>query len=76
MHHPTESSPELDEILDPTAVERAYRQHRARRSFRIEHKRETQRARLRFWAVLAGLLLGSLVLVVTIWQQIKHLFGL
>jgi hypothetical protein len=31
---------------------------------------------MRFWAVLAGLVLGLLVLAVTIWGEVEQLFGL
>jgi hypothetical protein len=68
---PTEPPP-----LDPTAVDRAYRYHRAKRHARVEHRRERRRAGLRFWAVGGMLLLACLVLGVTIWDEITRLFGL
>jgi hypothetical protein len=61
---------------DPDAIEHAYRLHRARRQARMERRRANRRARLRFWAVLGGLFLGSLVLAVTIWIEVQRLFGL
>ncbi len=73
--------PELDEldeppVFDPSAIDRAYRFHRARRQARSERRRETKLARLRFWFVLGALFLASLVLVVTIWREVERLFGL
>jgi len=63
-------------VYDRSAIDRAYRLHRARRFARIARRRETRRARLRFWVVLAALLLGLLVLAVTIWGEVEQLFGL
>ena len=62
--------------IDPTAVSRAYRFHRARRRARLEHTRATRRAGLRFWFVLVLLLAASTVLAVTFWRQVQELFGL
>jgi hypothetical protein len=63
-------------VYDQGAVDRAYRLHRAKRFARMSRRRETRRARLRFWAVLAALVLGLLVLAVTIWGEVEQLFGL
>ncbi len=62
--------------LDPTAVDRAYRFYRAQRYAKLEHRRATRIAHVRFWAVLALLLLACLVLAVTVWDEISKLFGL
>jgi hypothetical protein len=62
--------------IDPTAVSRAYRFHRARRRARLEHTRAVRRAGIRFWVVLVLLLAASLVLAVTFWRQVQDLFGL
>jgi hypothetical protein len=62
--------------LDPHAVDRAYRFYRAKRYARIEHRRETRKARARYWAVLGLLLLACLVVAVTVWAEISKLFGL
>ena len=61
---------------DPTAVDRAYLQERARRRARIERSLARRRASLRFWFVLLVLLAVTVVLVVTIWREIERLFGL
>ena len=52
------------------------RLHRARRKARIAHRKRTKRAGIRFWVVLVVLLVASVVLSVTIWHEIQHLFGL
>jgi len=68
---PAEESP-----VDPEAIDRAYRYHRARRNARLRHQREKAHARLRFFftfAVLAGL---ALFLLLTIWHQVQRVFGL
>ncbi|MFN2627689.1 MAG: hypothetical protein ABR569_03505 [Gaiellaceae bacterium] len=65
-----------DVQLDPTAVERAYRLERARRRARERHKVETSRARVRFYAVMLLLFAGTIALLVLVWNEIQHLFGL
>ena len=62
--------------VDPEAVERAYRLHRARRRMRIERRREQARARLRFVAVVLLLVAIAVVLLVTLWHEVQSLFGL
>ncbi len=62
--------------LDPSAVQQAYRLHRARRRAHRERRREVSRARLRFWFVLLVLLGASVLLSLTIWREIERLFGL
>jgi hypothetical protein len=62
--------------IDPAAVERAYRFHRARRRAREERVRERSHAGLRFWAVLLTLLVLAAYLGLVVWHQIEQLFGL
>jgi hypothetical protein len=62
--------------VDPSAVDRAYRFHRARRHAREERIRERSLARLRFWAVLLTLLVLAAYLALVVWRQIEQLFGL
>jgi hypothetical protein len=64
-----------DPPLNPAAVRDAYRLHRARRKSRIEHRRRTKRAGMRFWLAFVVLLVASLVIAVTIWHEIQQLFG-
>ena len=65
-----------EELLDPTAVERAYRRERARRRAREDRARERQLAGLRFWVVVVAVIAGSIAIAVLIWHQIHRLFGL
>ena len=78
MAKPARRPAKLDEppVSDPAAIEHAYRYHRQRRYARSERRREHRLARIRFWLVAAGLLLVTLVIGVTIWDQIQRLFGL
>ena len=62
--------------VDPSAVDRAYHFYRAKRHARVEHRRATRLARLRFWAVAGLLLLAVLVVGVTVWDEVQRLFGL
>jgi hypothetical protein len=77
MAQPARMPPELDEppVYDPGAIDQAYRLHRARRHARLERRRESRRAGLRFWLVLGALTAGCLVLAVSIWLEIENLFG-
>jgi hypothetical protein len=69
---------QIDEppLPDPRSVDQAYRYHRARRHARIERRREKRWARVRFWFMLGCLLLGALVIVVLILQQVQNIFGI
>lgn len=62
--------------IDPAAIDRAYRFHRARRRAREERVRERSLARLRFWVVLLVLLVLAAYLSLVVWRQIEQLFGL
>jgi hypothetical protein len=62
--------------IDPWAVPLAVRRERARRHARIEHRIEQKRARVRFWALLLSLLFFTVILSLTILDQIQALFGL
>jgi hypothetical protein len=76
LRRPAEGAPLDAPPIDPGAVERAYRQERARRQIRNERRRATRRARLRFWFVLLVLLAVSVALSLTVWHEIERLFGL
>ena len=62
--------------VDPVAIDRAYRLHRARRRARMERNRERARARLRF--LVATLVLAALAIfvAVTLWRELQNVFGL
>ncbi len=78
MAQPARRPPPVEDAppIDPSAVRRAYHFHRARRRARLERRRESRRARVRFWVVLAALLTLSVFLSLTIWHEIQRLFGL
>lgn len=63
-------------VVDHEAVRDTVRLHRARRKARVEHRKRTRRAGIRFWLVLLLLLVASVFLSVTIWHEIQRLFGL
>lgn len=63
-------------IGDPLEFQRAVRRHRRRRLARIEHRRELQRARRRFWILVGTLFALAVFLSVTVWEQIQSLFGI
>jgi hypothetical protein len=65
-----------EELLDPTAVQRAYRRERLRRRAREDRAREKQLAALRFWLAVVLVISASIGLAIVIWQQIHRLFGL
>ena len=62
--------------VDPNAVRRAYRLERAKRRHRDERARAQRMAGLRFATVLLLLLVLSVLLSLTIWEEIERLFGL
>jgi hypothetical protein len=62
--------------VDPEAIDRAYKYHRARRNARQRRKRETARARLRFTLTLVVLIALAVTLIWTIWHEVQHVFGL
>ena len=65
-----------EELIDPTAVHRAYRRERARRWHRSEQARERRLAGLRFWLAVVAVIATSVGLAILIWNQIHRLFGL
>jgi hypothetical protein len=65
-----------EELLDPTAVARAYRRERARRRAREQRALDRRLAAFRFWLVVFTVGAGSIGLAIVIWHQIHRLFGL
>ena len=63
-------------LLDPEAVSRAYRFHRARRRARRKHHRERRWASLRFWVVVLLALAGAVFLASQTLGEIERVFGL
>jgi anti-sigma-K factor RskA len=62
--------------LDPEAVERAYRFHRARRAARERRHREKRWAGFRFWFVLTLALVVVVLLAARTLGEIERVFGL
>jgi len=62
--------------LDPGAIDRAYRHHRARRYARIERRRATRRAGARFWLVLLVLVAVTVAIAVFVAHDVQRLFGI
>jgi hypothetical protein len=62
--------------LDPEAVSRAYRQHRARRAAKAKRHRERRWAGVRFWLVLVLVLVATGVLAARTLGEIERVFGL
>jgi hypothetical protein len=62
--------------LDPDAVERAYRFHRARRAAKVKRHRERRLASLRFWFFLALVLAVAALVGVRTMGEIERVFGL
>ena len=68
----SEEAPELD----PYAVDRAYRLHRARRQARLDRQQARRNAHLRFFVVILVLVGLSGFIALTVWREIEQLFGL
>lgn len=62
--------------VDPSAIPRAFAKERAKRRAREEHQTGLERARVRFWGLIGGLLFFVVILSLTIWDQIQALFGI
>lgn len=62
--------------LDPEAVSRAYRTHRARRAAKAKRHRAKRWAGVRFWLVLALVVVVTGVLAARTLGEIERVFGL
>jgi anti-sigma-K factor RskA len=69
-------APHEEPPLDPEAVERAYRIHRARRAAKARRHYEKRWASFRFWFVLALVLAVAAVLAARTLGEIERVFGL
>jgi hypothetical protein len=58
------------------AIQWAYRFHRTKRRLRVERRRATRLAGLRFAFTLALLAFVFVVLSLTVWAEVQRLFGL
>jgi hypothetical protein len=75
---PIPSQPVLEEEppLDPDAVSRAYRHHRARRAAKAKRHREKRWAGVRFWLVLVLVVVVTVVIATRTLGEIERVFGL
>ena len=73
---PPPTTPEEGDPLDPHAVSRAYRHHRARRAARKQRHREKRWAGVRFWVVLVLVVVVTVVLATRTLGEIERVFGL
>jgi anti-sigma-K factor RskA len=62
--------------LDPEAVPRAYRRHRARRAAKAKRHRDKRWASVRFWLVLGVVVAVAVVLATRTLGEIERVFGL
>jgi anti-sigma-K factor RskA len=62
--------------LDPDAVSRAYRHHRARRAAKRRRHREKRWAGVRFWLVVVLVVVVAAVLAARTLGEIERVFGL
>lgn len=60
----------------PSRLQRSLVRERAKRRARLEHERERSRARRRFLVLILVLLFFTVVVALTIWDEIQALFGL
>lgn len=70
------AAPEPPPVDTVDAIEWAYRFHRTKRRLRVERRRATQLAGLRFAVTLALLVFFFVVLSLTVWAEVERLFGL
>ena len=81
MAQPAQTTPppavlEEEPPLDPEAVPRAYRHHRARRAAKAKRHREKRWAGVRFWLVLVLVVVVTAVLAARTLGEIERVFGL
>ena len=81
MAHPAPSLPERSALedeppLDPDAISRSYRLHRARRAARARRHREKRWAGIRFWFVVAVVVAVAVLLAARTLGEIERVFGL
>ena len=78
MARPARQPAELDDppTHDPASVAHAAAATTGSGAAPAMRAREHRRARWRFWLVAVCLFLASLVIAVTIWDQVQSLFGL
>jgi hypothetical protein len=78
---PAPSTPETparedEPPLDPHAISRSYRHHRARRAAKAKRHRQKRWAGVRFWLVVAVVVAVAVVLAARTLGEIERVFGL
>lgn len=76
VRHEPRSAADDPPVDAPAAIDHAYRFHRAKRRARVEQYRRKRQAGLRFYVILVVLVFVTVVLGLTIWNEIQRLFGL
>ena len=79
MPEPARRPPALEDdapSLDPGAIERAYARERARRRARVQRRSAARRSNVRFWIVLLLLTFLTVVVALTVWNQVQKIFGI
>jgi anti-sigma-K factor RskA len=79
--HPAPSTSEPPALedeppLDPHAISRSYRHHRARRAAKARRHRAKRWAGFRFWLVVALVVAVAVVLALRTLGEIERVFGL
>jgi anti-sigma-K factor RskA len=62
--------------LDPDAISRSYRHHRARRAARAKRHREKRWAGVRFWLVLVLVVVVTAIIAARTLGEIERVFGI
>jgi anti-sigma-K factor RskA len=73
---PEEPVVENEPPLDPDAISRSYRFHRAKRAARAKRHREKRWAGVRFWLVLALVVVVTAVIAARTLGEIERVFGI
>ncbi len=81
MAQPAPSLPERSLVndeppLDPDAITRSYRHHRARRAARAKLHRQKRWAGVRFWLVVVLVLVVTVVIATQTLGEIERVFGI
>lgn len=70
------TAPVDEPLLDPFAIDDAYRKHRAARAARAQRKRAKRWAGVRFWALLVIGVVVAVVIAARTMGEIERVFGL
>jgi hypothetical protein len=73
---PDDGVVENEPPLDPDAISRSYRHHRARRAARAKRHREKRWAGIRFWLILLLVVVVTTVIAARTLGEIERVFGI